>query len=252
MNFARRKETERFAFSFSMALLFHLAIFLVLYFGRFLLVEDTGGYLGPITVMLDEPMSLPTKTTGDTPQAPPQEQPKETEKTTDPASPDAEKMVETPSKQPDSLVGDAGKSDVLPAKTADTSETRVPDAAPASTEPLFKVQDAAPEEETYIFTDRDPSGGEVSIKMSRKSDKASPIIRLPVELPDFVTREGRKLEAVLSFVVAADGYLVDLHLDKSSGFEDVDNAIIASMQKWKLSNPTPGQKVVGTFTYRIN
>ena len=56
---------------------------------------------------------------------------------------------------------------------------------PESTEPLFELQEAAPQEpeDIHIFSDTLYGGGEFTVEMAGKSNKAKPAIRSPVVLP---------------------------------------------------------------------
>jgi TonB family protein len=248
---ARRKDAERLALGLALAMVFHAALFLVLHFGKLLIVEDIGGYLGPITVQLDVPPSLPVKTTGETEEAPPRDQPEpeESEKPVEQVEP--EKPVESPIEKPETLAGDAGPSDVLPVEK-ETEET--PEAESESSEPPYEPPEAKPQqpEDAHIFSQTDKSGGEFTVEMANKTNSAKPAIRIPIELPSWVYEKKEKLEVTFSFVVGGDNRITYLNVDKSSGHKDFDDAVIRSLREWAFSNPTSQERILGTFTYRYS
>ena len=117
---------------------------------------------------------------------------------------------------------------------------------------LTPSPETAPVVDANIFVGKD-RGTEYIIKMADKLDKAKPAFRIPLteEFPGWVNEEGKELEVVISFVVDPEGIVSYLHIDESSGYRNLDNAIVKTFRKWKFSNPTGKDRILGTLTYRI-
>ena len=79
---------------------------------------------------------------------------------------------------------------------------------------------------------------------------ASRIVWIPVELPEWAASQGLSLEVTFSFIVGIRGDVTHIELDKSSGYEDVDRAVMRSFRRWKFTNPLIKDRIVGTYTYR--
>jgi len=72
------------------------------------------------------------------------------------------------------------------------------------------------------------------------------------EIPDWVKKEGLDLSAAISFAVTAEGHITGVKIRQSSGYSDVDSAILDAVRKMKF-NPLPGGALVtGTITYIIS
>ena len=71
------------------------------------------------------------------------------------------------------------------------------------------------------------------------------------EIPYWVKREGLGLKVGISFAVTPEGHTTSVEIRISSGYSDVDTAILDAVRKIKF-NPDPGSKIVtGTITYII-
>ncbi len=105
-------------------------------------------------------------------------------------------------------------------------------------------------QDQHIYSESDRFG-EYTIIMGNRSDRAKPNFRLPVIPPDWIVLEDRKAEVTLSFILAPDGSVEKVNLDKSSGYPQLDNLLIASVWNWKFSNPTGSERIIGTFTYKV-
>jgi len=71
------------------------------------------------------------------------------------------------------------------------------------------------------------------------------------KIPSWVKREGLGLKVGISFAVTPEGHTTSVEIRISSGYSDVDTAILDAVRKMKF-NPDPGSKIVtGTITYII-
>jgi TonB family protein len=71
------------------------------------------------------------------------------------------------------------------------------------------------------------------------------------EIPQWVKREGVDLKVVVSFSVTADGQTTLVSTAFSSGYTDVDSAVLDSVRKMRF-NPVPGAGLArGTVSYLI-
>ena len=96
-----------------------------------------------------------------------------------------------------------------------------------------------------------------TIKMQEKSHIAKPAFRFQIRLPEWVEEEGIELELVIQFITGPDGQIIELDIIKSSGHDDVDNAVLFSMMPpggnaWQFSKPPDEDRIIGKITYRIN
>ncbi len=72
------------------------------------------------------------------------------------------------------------------------------------------------------------------------------------DIPLWVKKEGLDLKAAISFAVTAEGHTTSVKIRQSSGYSDVDSAILDAVRKMKF-NPLPGGSLVtGTITYIIS
>ncbi|MBA7639490.1 hypothetical protein ES703_47148 [subsurface metagenome] len=73
-----------------------------------------------------------------------------------------------------------------------------------------------------------------------------------IEIPYWVKREGLDLRVGISFAVTPEGHTTPVEIRISSGYSDVDTAILDAVRKMTF-NPDPGSKIVtGTITYIIS
>lgn len=72
------------------------------------------------------------------------------------------------------------------------------------------------------------------------------------DIPPWVKQEGLELRAAISFAVTAEGHTTGVEVRVSSGYSDVDSAILDVVRKMKF-NPLLGSGLVtGTITYIIS
>ena len=253
MRLATRREMERGLGSLTLALLFHLLIYLLIEYGGVILPEKEAGYIGPVLVQLTDVTSIPrtAKVKGEEPalKEQPALEPKETVKSEQPSTMESKTQ---PAKGPE-VVGDKGASDLSAVKTEKPVPERVLEAKGSTSEGSPPVK-TAPVVADQSFYEEKSQGLELTIKMGNTSDKAKPMFRpaLRSSLPDWVIRQEVKAVVIVSFLVGSDGYITNLNIDKSSGYTDIDQAVVQSMRVWKFSNPTGRENVPGTTTIRTN
>ena len=71
------------------------------------------------------------------------------------------------------------------------------------------------------------------------------------EIPAWVSREGLRLRVAVSFVLQPSGYLRDIRIAASSGYSDVDTAVVSALRRWRFSASPGAPDVRGEVTYRI-
>lgn len=71
------------------------------------------------------------------------------------------------------------------------------------------------------------------------------------EIPAWVSREGLRLQVAVSFVLQPSGYLRDIRIAASSGYSDVDTAVVAALRRWRFSSSPGAPDVRGEVTYLI-
>ena len=79
----------------------------------------------------------------------------------------------------------------------------------------------------------------------------NPLITYDPEIPDWVSREGKRLRVEVSFLLTPDGLLTAIRIEKSSGYTDVDSSVVASLRKWKFPSIAGTVSVSGRITYFI-
>jgi TonB family protein len=71
------------------------------------------------------------------------------------------------------------------------------------------------------------------------------------ELPRRVREEGLILRMVLAFIVAPDGVVVQARVTQSSGYADVDAAVLAAVRTWQFSRAETTRNASGTIPYTV-
>jgi len=252
MNIEKRRETERLLVGVILAVLFHLLLFLIVEYGGFFLTDEEAEYFGPVFVELADVTSIPEAAKVESPEKQEEERPPV-------ETPEAEAVDETSTPRetqtpPDrNTAGDKGHSDLPTVQdTESTPESRPESEGESVPETYTPIPKTAPTVRDDSVYDGKDSSSDFTINMSDKSDKARPIFRLNVRLPEWVANQKVKLEVTFSFIVGTDGMITHVYLDKSSGYDDVDRAIEQSLLKWKWTNPIRKERIMGSFTYRTN
>jgi TonB family protein len=103
-----------------------------------------------------------------------------------------------------------------------------------------KIKKAPPSEELVIVWDDASS--------ERMLTHAGPDPKIPL----WVQKEGLTLKSAISFAVTPEGHTTSVQIRISSGYSDVDTALLNAVRKMKF-NPEPSNKrVTGTITYIIS
>jgi TonB family protein len=136
-------------------------------------------------------------------------------------------------------------------KTAASTPARGKTEQVRETGPAAGGTSAAGEAKSGPVNARGPSGSPViswedaDVQRSLVSAGPSP------DIPQWVKREGIDLKVVVSFSVTAGGQTTQVSTALSSGYTDVDSAVLDSVRKMKF-NPVPGADPArGTVSYLI-
>ncbi|MBN1700174.1 MAG: TonB family protein [Spirochaetales bacterium] len=70
-------------------------------------------------------------------------------------------------------------------------------------------------------------------------------------LPDWVSEQGLHLTVVISFILTPEGILTGFKVKKSSGYPEVDNAVIDALRRWKYPAVAGTKNVKGEVPYHI-
>jgi len=100
-------------------------------------------------------------------------------------------------------------------------------------------QPADPDESGFKIEWEDPAAGREAVTM------VSPTI------PRWVSEEGLQLKVVVAFVLTPQGLLSSVHLEKASGYSEVDSAVLEAVRKWKFKAVASNQLVRGRLRYKI-
>ena len=100
-------------------------------------------------------------------------------------------------------------------------------------------QPVDPDESGFVIEWEDPAAGREAVTMV-----------LP-RIPQWVSDEGLQLKVVVAFVLTPQGILSSVHLEESSGYSDVDSAVLEAVRKWKFKAVRSSRQVRGRLPYRI-
>ena len=150
MRMDRQKEIERVGIAAVAAIIIHLAVFLVVEYGKFLTIDDFAGYIGPLTVGFEELVPTPHLTDSDEPQ--PEQPPAETRD-----------EPEEPSESEQPPVAEA--EDVEPAEIVDEPPQQPPQEPPvesvesdaAADTTLGEPEPQEPDQQTAEVTEQEQS-----------------------------------------------------------------------------------------------
>jgi TonB family protein len=74
----------------------------------------------------------------------------------------------------------------------------------------------------------------------------------PPAIPSWVKKEGLDLKVAVSFAVTSEGHTTSIKIRLSSGYSDVDTAVLDAVRKMKFNADPKSRKVTGTITYIIS
>ena len=104
---------------------------------------------------------------------------------------------------------------------------------------------------------RQPSDPDESGFVIEWDDAASgrePVTMVLPKIPQLVSKDGLKLKVVVAFVLTPQGILSSVHLEEplgSSGYAEVDSAVLEAVRKWKFKAVRSNRLVRGRLSYRI-
>lgn len=121
---------------------------------------------------------------------------------------------------------------------ADTGGRAVPQSGPsgASTGPAGAAQTSV---EGFQIEWQNPSEGRLVLQSGQP------------EIPGWVSEQGLRLQVAVSFVLKPSGYLSDIRIARSSGYSDVDTAVVSALRRFRFSASPGAADVHGEVTYRI-
>ncbi len=91
----------------------------------------------------------------------------------------------------------------------------------------------------------------VPIQWEKQSEARQPLYMPKPSIPEWVGKEGLKLVVVISFKLLPGGVISTVHVEKSSGYSDVDAAITEALRRWKFQAVRGSRVVKGRITYVI-
>jgi TonB family protein len=108
---------------------------------------------------------------------------------------------------------------------------------------------------TRVTGNKDGSSANVDSPLSiqwEDSKNRKPVsMPLPV-VPDWVAKQGVRLSVGTVFTLTPQGFLTGIKVEKSSGYMDVDAAVMDALRKWKFEAVGGGKNVKGRITYIIS
>lgn len=126
--------------------------------------------------------------------------------------------------------GDGDSSEPVPETPA--GKTRPDDGESAR-------QPTDPDQSGFVIEWEDPTAGREAVSMV-----------LP-EIPQWVSEKGLRLKVVVTFVLTPQGILSSVHLEETSGYSDVDTAVLVAVRKWKFKAVNSNRQVRGRLPYKI-
>jgi TonB family protein len=85
-----------------------------------------------------------------------------------------------------------------------------------------------------------------------KPSEAREVLEMPRPvIPDWVSRQGLRLQVLVRFALTPQGFLKDLQVIRSSGYSDVDSAVMEALRRWRFRAVNGGPDVTGRVPYLI-
>jgi TonB family protein len=78
-----------------------------------------------------------------------------------------------------------------------------------------------------------------------------PVFVVRPEIPDWVNAKGGVLTVVVSFTVSPNGMASGAHITSSSGFRDMDSAVVEAVMMWHFSSDPSAGAVSSTIRYVV-
>ena len=71
------------------------------------------------------------------------------------------------------------------------------------------------------------------------------------QIPEWVSKQGLSLAVLVSFTLTPDGLLRDVNVEASSGFNEVDAAVVEAVRLWRFSPNPASHDIHGLIPYAI-
>jgi TonB family protein len=71
------------------------------------------------------------------------------------------------------------------------------------------------------------------------------------QIPAWVSKQGLNLQVLVNFTLTADGFLRDVNVEASSGYNDVDAAVMEAVRLWRFSPAPSARPIHGMIPYVI-
>jgi TonB family protein len=71
------------------------------------------------------------------------------------------------------------------------------------------------------------------------------------KIPAWVAKQGLTLLVSVSFTLRADGVVSAVIVDKSSGYADVDSAVVDAIRRWRFTAATGTASIKGEIPFKI-
>ena len=252
MKTAEKKETERILIAIAGAVIIHIVLFLIIEYTDIVRVEEPAEFVGPMVVEISQVTTIPESSEEAEQIEPVEEEPFVEDQDALPAEPEAapeETTEERTSPDTDAPTVEEEAEEVEP--LADESTT-----AESEEDETGYNERTQPEEQPKTPLNEyngDDKGNEFSIELSSVTDSAQPIWETSVAeyLPAWTENVERKIEITFSFTIGPDGKITDLYLEKSSGYDEIDQIVQRVIRDWKFSRPLRRERVEGEITYVI-
>ena len=95
-----------------------------------------------------------------------------------------------------------------------------------------------------------PAGGFV-IQWEDPAQGRLPLSAPLPKLPEWVSRRGQRLKVIVGFFLTPQGILTNVTVEESSGYSDVDAAVIEAVRRWKFNPVSGSRNVRGRVPYLI-
>ncbi len=95
------------------------------------------------------------------------------------------------------------------------------------------------------------TGGSSGIQWSRPSVNREPLFELNPKIPAWVGQQGLGLKVTVSFTVLPDGTVTSPKVEKTSGYADVNAAVLEALRSWRFKEDPTSPAVTGVLTYVI-
>ena len=128
-------------------------------------------------------------------------------------------------------------------------ERREADAA-ASTAPAGESASGSPES-AALETGAEAAGDGFDIQWDDPSQGREATSRPLPDLPAWVSKQGLSLRVTVSFVLTPQGFLDEVKTVDSSGYSDVDAAVLEALRLWRFKPVASTRSVRGSVSYRI-